>query len=63
MLQGFARFGVVIAFIVVFAAGCVSAMGLLIDATQKLTMADSTTDNTFYADLFGNCDYLSDNCG
>lgn len=62
MLRGFARIGIMIAFVVVIAAGSVSAFGLLLDTTQKLTVAINTPDDTFYADLTGDCDDTSVNC-
>jgi hypothetical protein len=55
--------GIVIAFIVVIAAGSASAMGLLIDATQKLTTADYPPDATFYTDLTIDCIVSPVDCG
>ena len=50
-------------FIVIVAAGSVSAFEFVLDTTQKLTVSISTDDDTFYADLAGDCDNTSVDCG
>jgi hypothetical protein len=63
MFQGIARLGIVLVFIVIVAAGSVSAFEFVLDTTQKLTVSISTDDDTFYADLAGDCDNTSVDCG
>jgi len=63
MFLGFVRMVVVIAVVAFIAATSVIGMGLIIDSSRQLTMSVTNTDDTFYADLTGDCDYSSVYCG